>query len=114
MPSRIIRILLLVAAISMLVLPTALSAAEINIGINSGEALVGAARFDSLAGSRWTYTARGSLINVAARIGALAKGGQTFLSKATAERVTPQIDLKKVGHFTFKNLKDKVSVYQLL
>lgn len=87
---------------------------EINIGINSGGALVGAARFDSLAGSRWTYTARGSLVNVAARIGAMAKGGQTFLSKSTAERVMRQIDLKKVGKFTFKNVKDKMDVYQLL
>jgi len=87
---------------------------EINIGINSGRALVGAARFDSLAGSRWTYTARGSLVNVAARIGAMAKGGQTFLSTTTAERVMRQIDLKKVGKFTFKNVKDKVEIYQLL
>ena len=87
---------------------------EINIGINSGSALVGAARFDSLAGSRWTYTARGSLVNVAARIGAMAKSGQTFLSEATAERVMRQIDLKHVGCFSFKNVKDKVDVYQLL
>jgi len=87
---------------------------EINIGINSGKALVGAARFDSLAGSRWTYTARGSLVNVAARIGAMAKSGQTFLSEATAERVMRQIDLKHVGCFSFKNVKDKVDVYQLL
>ena len=68
---------------------------------------------DSLAGSRWTYTARGSLVNVAARIGAMAKGGQTFLSKTTAERVMRQIDLKKVGDFSFKNVNDKVTVYQL-
>ena len=86
---------------------------EINIGINSGLALVGAARFDSLAGSRWTYTARGSLVNVAARIGALAKGGQTFLSQTTAERVKRQIDLKYIGTFAFKNVKEKVEIYQL-
>ena len=44
----------------------------------------------------------------------MAQGGQTFLSKSTAERVMRQIDLKKVGRFTFKNVKDKVAVYQLL
>ena len=87
---------------------------EINIGINSGRALVGATRFDSLAGSRWTYTARGSLVNVAARIGAMAKGGQTLLSQTTAERVLRQIDLKNVGKFAFKNVKDKVEIYQLV
>ena len=87
---------------------------EINIGINSGIALVGAAKFDSIAGSRWTYTARGNLINIAARIGALATGGQTLLSKATADRIMRQMDVKKMGNFTLKNVKDKVEVYQLL
>ena len=86
---------------------------EINIGINSGTALVGAARFDSIAGSRWTYTARGNLINVAARIGALAKGGQTLLSKATAERIKKQMDVKKMGDFTLKNVKNKVEIFRL-
>ena len=32
---------------------------DINMGINSGEALVGAAKFETYSGSRWTYTARG-------------------------------------------------------
>ena len=45
---------------------------DINMGINSGEALVGAAKFETYSGSRWTYTARGNLTNVAARIGAQA------------------------------------------
>ena len=43
-----------------------------NMGINSGRALVGPAKFESYTGSRWTYTARGMVTNVAARIGALA------------------------------------------
>ena len=41
---------------------------EINMGIHSGTALVGAAKFDSYTGSRWTYTARGGVVNLAARI----------------------------------------------
>ncbi len=87
---------------------------EINIGINSGSALVGAAKFDSIAGSRWTYTARGSLINVAARIGTMAKGGQTLLSKTTADRIANQMDLKQLGKFALKNVKEDVTVYELL
>ena len=87
---------------------------DINIGINSGSALVGAAKFDSIAGSRWTYTARGSLINVAARIGAIAKGGQTLLSEATAIRVMDRMDLRNLGQFELRNVKDKAEVYQLL
>ncbi len=86
---------------------------KINIGINSGSALVGAAKFDSITGSRWTYTARGNLVNVAARIGALATGGQTFLSKTTADRVIDQIHLKNLGKFELKNVKDPVEVFQL-
>ncbi|HYA41414.1 MAG TPA: adenylate/guanylate cyclase domain-containing protein, partial [Syntrophobacteraceae bacterium] len=59
----------------------------INMGINSGSALVGAARFESYTESRWTYTARGSTTNIAARIGALATGGSILLSRETADRV---------------------------
>jgi class 3 adenylate cyclase len=40
----------------------------ISMGINSGEALLGAAKFESQTGDRWTYTARGMVTNVAARI----------------------------------------------
>jgi class 3 adenylate cyclase len=40
----------------------------INMGINSGQVLLGAARFESEMGSRWTYTARGSTTNIAARL----------------------------------------------
>ena len=86
---------------------------EINVGINSGKALVGAAKFNSIAGSRWTYTARGSLINIAARIGALASGGQTLVAKSTAQRISSQHPLKDLGKFELKNVKDKVDVFQL-
>ena len=86
---------------------------KINIGIDSGIALVGAAKFDSSTGSRWTYTARGSLINVAARIGSMATGGQTLLSRATADRVADKVPLKKLGRFALKNVKDKIEVYEL-
>jgi len=86
---------------------------QINIGINSGKALVGAAKFDSITGSRWTYTARGNLINIAARIGALASGGQSLLSRPTADQIADQIHLKNLGKFELKNVKDKVEVFQL-
>jgi len=86
---------------------------KINIGINSGSALVGAAKFESITGSRWTYTARGSLVNVAARIGALATGGQTLLSRPTADRVAEQIHLKNLGKFELKNVKEPTEVFEL-
>jgi len=86
---------------------------KINIGINSGSALVGAAKFDSITGSRWTYTARGSLVNVAARVGALATGGQILLARSTADRVRDQVQLKNMGQFKLKNVKAPTEVFQL-
>ncbi|MBW2178434.1 MAG: hypothetical protein JRH03_16120, partial [Deltaproteobacteria bacterium] len=63
--------------------------------------------------SRWTYTARGSLVNIAARLGALASGGQTLLSRITADRITDQIHVKNLGNFELKNVQDPVEVFQL-
>jgi class 3 adenylate cyclase len=86
---------------------------EINMGINSGNAFVGAAKFDSITGSRWTYTARGSITNVAARIGAQAKGGKVFLSPATAARVKDHFPLSPLGKFNLKNVSEEVEIYEV-
>jgi class 3 adenylate cyclase len=86
---------------------------EINMGINSGPALVGATKFDTYTGARWTYTARGSVTNVAARIGAHAKGGSILLSNETARRVTGQIALAYLGKFSLKNVTEEVDIYQV-
>jgi len=86
---------------------------EINMGINSGFAYVGAAKFDSITGSRWTYTARGGITNVAARIGAQAKGGKVFLSKTTAQRIKDQFSLSPLGKFNLKNVSEEVEIYEI-
>jgi class 3 adenylate cyclase len=86
---------------------------EINMGINSGFAFVGAAKFDSITGSRWTYTARGGITNVAARIGAQAKGGKVFLSKTTAERIKDHFSLSPLGSFNLKNVSADVEIYEI-
>jgi len=85
----------------------------INMGINSGQALVGAAKFESITGSRWTYTARGTTTNVAARIGALATGGRVYLSSETAERVKEYLSPQFVGNFTLKNVSGEVGVFEV-
>jgi len=85
----------------------------INMGINSGPALVGAAKFESITGSRWTYTARGLVTNVAARIGAQASNGQVFLSKATAERVKDQFALTLLGKFNLKNVSEEMEIFEV-
>ncbi|MBT8387371.1 MAG: guanylate cyclase, partial [Ignavibacteria bacterium] len=83
------------------------------MGINSGTAFVGAAKFDSYTGSRWTYTARGAVTNVAARIGSQAKGGKVFLSKTTANRIKDHFPLIHLGKFNLKNVTEEVEIYEM-
>ena len=59
----------------------------INIGINSGEAMLGSSRFEGISGTRWTFTASGPVTNIAARIGSLAKDGTILIGEETAIRV---------------------------
>jgi len=86
---------------------------DINMGINSGQALVGAAKFETYSGSRWTYTARGRLTNVAARIGAQATGGSIYLSKSTADRVKGHFSPTPKGNFKLKNVSEEVEIFEL-
>jgi class 3 adenylate cyclase len=86
---------------------------DINIGINSGQALVGAAKFDTYSGSRWTYTARGRLTNVAARIGSQASGGSIYLSRTTADRVNEHFSPFTKGKFKLKNVSEEVEIFEL-
>jgi class 3 adenylate cyclase len=86
---------------------------DINMGINSGLALVGAAKFESVTGSRWTYTARGTLTNVAARISALGSKGTILLSSETANRIKPQYCPTCRGKFKLKNVSEEVEVFEL-
>ena len=85
----------------------------INMGINSGRALVGAAKFESYTGSRWTYTARGIVTNIAARIGAQATQGKIFLSEATAERVKDHFTLTSQGKFDLKNVSRPIEIFEI-
>jgi class 3 adenylate cyclase len=86
---------------------------DINMGINSGEALVGAAKFETYSGSRWTYTARGSLTNVAARIGAQATRGGIYLSKSTADRIRGSFSPKPKGKFKLKNVSEEIEIFEI-
>jgi class 3 adenylate cyclase/transcriptional regulator with GAF, ATPase, and Fis domain len=85
----------------------------VNMGINSGQALVGAAKFESYTGSRWTYTARGTVTNIAARIGAAASEGAIFISKTTADRVSEHFSLSPRGKFKLKNVSNEIEVFSV-
>ena len=85
----------------------------INMGINSGRALVGAAKFESYTGSRWTYTARGAVTNVAARIAAFASEGALLLSRSTADRVKEEFSMCSLGKVGLKNVSQEVEIFEV-
>src|SRR2546422_5354963 len=52
---------------------------QLHMGINTGEALVGATKLGVGASQRWTFTATGSTTNVAARFAGSAQGGEIVM-----------------------------------
>ena len=52
----------------------------VHIGINSGPAFVGLTKLEGASGARWTYTASGTVTNIAARIAALVRRAQCSLA----------------------------------
>jgi len=85
----------------------------INIGICSGQAFVGAAKFESYTGSRWAYTSHGNTTNIAARICGKATGGQILASRSTVERVSEKFSFEPLGAFALKNLTEEVEIFAL-
>lgn len=87
---------------------------SINIGVNSGTALVGSSRFEGVAGTRWTFTASGSVTNNAARIGALATEGKIYIGPETAKRVEDRFVLESIGPQRLKNVAKAIEVFQVM
>jgi class 3 adenylate cyclase len=85
----------------------------VNVGVSSGKAFVGAAKFESIIGSRWTYTTHGTIVNIAARLCGQAKGGEALVSGETARRVKGMFQFKDLGKFSLKNLAEEVEVFEL-
>ena len=85
----------------------------INIGICSGQAFVGATKFESYTGSRWAYTSHGNTTNIAARICGKATGGAVLASRSTVERVKDQFSFGTLGKFALKNLSEEVEIFAL-
>ena len=85
----------------------------VNVGVSSGKAFVGAAKFESIIGSRWTYTTHGTIVNVAARLCSQAKGGEILVSGETVQRVKGLFSFESLGKFALKNLAEEVEVFVL-
>ncbi len=87
---------------------------QLHMGINTGEALVGATKLGSGEGQRWTFTATGPTTNVAARFAGSAQGGEIVVGPTTAERIRAYFVLESLGERTFKNVSQPIHVYRVI
>ena len=85
----------------------------VNIGINTGQVLIGATKIKGSTGEHLTYTASGTVTNVAARLCDLGEKGEICLSGATAELLSGQVPLSSPLRTHFKNVRDPVQVYRV-
>ncbi len=86
---------------------------EVNIGINSGSALVGMTRFEGSLDTRMTYTASGSVTNIAARLSDYAKGGDILIGERTKEMIEDVWPCFDRGFAELKGIKEAVRIYSL-
>ncbi len=85
-------------------------AVQLHMGINTGEALVGATKL----GTRWAFTASGPTTNVAARFAGSAEGGEIIVGPETAERIRAHFVLESLGDRTFKNVSQPIKVFKVI
>ena len=83
----------------------------VNMGISSGNAFVGTAKFESLTGCGCAYKARGMVTNPAARLGAFASEGAILLCRSTADRVDKHFSLTPLGKFELRNVSDETDIF---
>jgi class 3 adenylate cyclase/HAMP domain-containing protein len=87
---------------------------QLHMGINTGEALVGATKIGGTTSQRWTFTATGPTTNVAARFAGSAVGGEIIVGAPTAERIRSQFVLESLGERAFKNVSQPIRVYRVI
>lgn len=83
---------------------------SIRVGINSGEVVVGSIGDDL----RMDYTAQGHTVGLAARMESLAPAGRAMLTEHTAALVGDFFELRDLGEFKVKGVRDPVRSYELL
>ncbi|MBI5568746.1 MAG: GAF domain-containing protein [Desulfomonile tiedjei] len=86
----------------------------VNMGINSGTASVGMSRFTGTSGTRMTFTASGSVTNLASRLAASAQDGEILVGPETAHRISDKMTLFSKGSMRFKNIRETVQIHSLV
>ena len=87
---------------------------SVHIGVNSGIALIGPTKYEGASSVRWTYTALGPAVNLAARIAGVAEAGMICVGPETARRIEGEFTSKELGKKRLKNVKDEVMIHQVL
>jgi class 3 adenylate cyclase len=85
----------------------------VHMGLNCGQALVGLTRLEGLHCTRWTFTARGPMTNLAARLTHLAGPGQILVGPEIVQRLGSRYAIQKLGDERLKNLAEPVAIYCL-
>jgi class 3 adenylate cyclase/HAMP domain-containing protein len=86
----------------------------LHMGINSGEAWVGATKIGGAGAQRWTFTATGPTTNLAARFAGSAQGDEIVVGATTAERILGFFVLENLGEKSFKNVSQPLRVYRII
>lgn len=87
---------------------------HVNMGINSGTALLGMTRFTGSLETRMTYTASGSVTNLAARLADYAKRGDILVGETTKEMIEGFWPLYALGEVRLKGIDAPERVFSLL
>ena len=87
---------------------------HVNIGINSGTALVGMSRFKGSLGTRMTYTASGPVTNLASRLADYATGGDIVVGEETERLIKGIWPVFAHEGVMLKGLDSPQNVYSLL
>ena len=86
---------------------------RLHVGVNSGVVDVGATKIEGKTGTRWTYTASGTVTNVAARLAALADGDGIILGPETWARLGDRFPVDDLGEQRLRNVEALVRVFRL-
>jgi class 3 adenylate cyclase len=82
---------------------------EIAVGVHSGEALVGNVGSES----RVAYTVIGEVVNLAARLEAIARPNQILITSATAALADDAFEIAQVGTRTFPGMDEEVTLCEV-
>ena len=86
---------------------------KLHMGINSGEAHVGATRMKSVTGERLTYTASGLVTVLAALIGKQSQDTRLFIGSETYSLIENVFPCDRIGDCQLKNISEITAIYHV-